>query len=300
MSMKFSSNTTVNTYNLDTSMRVVVYNSHVYHTPSWNKMVSIRFGRKMYEPRFNARTGELLKKADSERRSIRRAKCTLVDLAKKNAFEYFGTLTLDSAKHDVANISSCVEKMRKALKNYTELAKLDGKDFKYIVVPEFGSRQGRLHFHFLMKGLRETDLFRNQYGKLDFKYFKERFGFVQITRIGNNRSDLERVAVYCGKYMTKDNVQVGTHRYFRSTGLIKPECKVYRHINFARFVTKFLEEYPERCYYDGRCKCYDIPKYLYEKMLSNIASEYLNLCRHHRVGYKGNADIGRLKDYGLE
>lgn len=163
--------------------------------------------------------GVIIKNPKNVARSIRRARTTLVDLAMVNDFEYFGTITINGQLHDIHNPEKILNKLLKFFNNYkTRVA----PNFEYSLVPEYGEKNGRLHFHFLMIGIPEGDLFINEYKYLDWLSVRERFGHVQITKIGDTDNDRVNVAKYCAKYMSKDNIQIRSHRYFRSKGLKKP------------------------------------------------------------------------------
>ena len=259
-----------------TNVRVSLFNLSK-KSVKWHTMIKLRYGRKMKEYFTDFKTGEIFKNPESERRSVRRARVAIVDLALCNSFDYFGTLTIDDKKHNVLDVAAVTNKLRASLHSYS----LISAQFKYIVVPEYGSKNNRLHFHFLFKGVRSADLFYNEYGKLDFSYFKDRFGFVQITKIKKSRADIERTAKYCAKYMSKDNVQINGHRYFRSKGLKMPNKTVFSKPLMARWINKFLKKYEDCvCYYAEKCKSYDLPlplfKKLYEMLLEkNVRFDWL-------------------------
>lgn len=163
--------------------------------------------------------GVIIKDPKNVERSIRRARTTLIDLAMVNDFEHFGTITINGQWHDISNPEKILDKLTKFFNNYkTRVA----PNFDYSLTPEYGEKNGRLHFHFLIMGIPEEDLFINEYKHLDWAPIRERFGHVQITKIGDTDEDRVNVAKYCAKYMSKDNIQIRSHRYFRSKGLKKP------------------------------------------------------------------------------
>ena len=163
--------------------------------------------------------GEILKDEKNVKRSIRRARVNIVDLAMANDFEYFGTITINGKWHDISNPVAILDRLLKYFNNYKSRS---APNFERLVVPEYGEKNGRLHFHFLLKGIPQADLFINEYKYLDWQPIRERFGHVQITKIKGSDEDRIRVAKYCSKYMTKDNIQIRSHRYFRSKNLGKP------------------------------------------------------------------------------
>lgn len=291
---KISVRTHVCVSDINTSHRISIYNRPIlkvvrdmneYYGP-FQGCVPSSDGRYI-----DVVTGELVKRnvyrsteeyaeraLDNVRRSTHRARLAIIDLARLNSFTHFGTLTIDDNLQNSSNIKQVTENLLKSLKSYKNLA----KEFKYIVVPEFGGKKGRLHFHFLMKGIRESDLCYNEHNKLDFKYFRKRFGFVQITPIRQSRGDIERVAIYCGKYISKENVQINGHRYFASKGLLRVNSVVISSATTARFIVKFMEQYSECMYYDEHCKAYDIPQFLFEKLQEYVMEEWMRVLYHHR------------------
>lgn len=162
--------------------------------------------------------GEIINNEDNIRRSIRRARVSLVDLAMVNDFQYFGTITINGEWHNIYNPLLIKDRLSKFFNNYKSRT---APDFEYLLVPEYGAKNGRLHFHFLMSGIPENDLFINEYNYLDWLPVRKKFGHVQITKINNSDQDRVNVAKYCAKYMSKDNIQLRSHRYFRSKGLKK-------------------------------------------------------------------------------
>lgn len=158
----------------------------------------------------------IVQKQQNINRSIRRAKDSIIEFALQNPFLYFGTITIDSQKWDTSAPEIILDALLKWLNRYKDDL---CPDFIRIVVPEYGEKRGRLHFHFLFGKVREKDLFINEYGYLDFRPLREKFGWVQITKIKDTDDDKNNVAAYCSKYMSKDNIQIRSHRFFASQGL---------------------------------------------------------------------------------
>lgn len=167
--------------------------------------------------------GEWIRKEKALQDALRRAKRAIIDYALNNDFTHFGTITINSAWHNIDSAESQVvvlDKLLCALDHYRQNV---SSDFRYLICPEYGEKKGRLHFHFLVKGIDKEDLFLNNHRHLDWLYMKERFGHVQITKIGDTVGDHQRTAFYCSKYITKDNLQLRSHRYFCSKDLKKSE-----------------------------------------------------------------------------
>lgn len=213
------------------------YNFRVAICP--RRMVKRTYHPPVYE--FDEETGELIQNERSILNSIRRARVTIVDMAMCNDFEHFGTITLNSEWHDLSHPDIILDKLLNALNNYQQRV---SSEFQYIIVPELGEKKHRLHFHFLFKGLLKESLFINKYKKLDIDFLKRAFGHIQVTRIKETHNDLVRVAKYCSKYMSKDNIQIRSHRYFCSKGLKRPTKKMIAYENgFTCSLDSWLEDY---------------------------------------------------------
>ena len=221
----------------------------------------------MKEPRFDIETGELLVDEDNLRRSLQRAKNAVVDLARLNYFEYFGTITLDDKLQDISNPFVVIKNLQRQLDYYHR----KNPDFAYIFVPELGEKTKRLHMHFLFKGLNPADVVRNEHGKLDLPFLRKKFGFIQITKILDGNINHEYVARYCSKYITKGNIKLGKHRYFCSRNLKRPERVFVGKETIAKKIERFLRPFEkEFCYYNDRCKTYSIPKFLFDRLVEYL------------------------------
>lgn len=84
-----------------------------------------------------------------------------------------------------------------------------------------------------MKNIPDKYIVFNEHNKLDFPYFRERFGWIQISKIGDTDKDKIKSSVYCSKYITKDNIQINSHRYFTSKGLKSAEKKTLHNPTIA-------------------------------------------------------------------
>lgn len=187
----------------------------------------------------------------NQKRSIKRAKDKIVELAIMNDFSYFGTITISDEKHDINKPENILNYLLKVIDNFKQRY---SKELLYIIVPEYGEKKGRLHFHFLMKNIPEKYIVFNEHNKLDFPYFRERFGWIQISKIGDTDKDKLKSSVYCSKYITKDNIQINSHRYFSSKGLKTAEKKTLHNSIIALSAKEHIYENKEnlRIYSDNR------------------------------------------------
>lgn len=217
--------------------------------------------------------GEWLRKEKALKDSLRRAKVAVVDYALNNDFEYFGTITINSDWHDVSTPEGQVVALDKLLKAFNNYRERMSAAFRYIFCPEYGEKKGRLHFHFLVKGLADGDLFKNEYKHLDWQYIRDRFGHVQITKIGKTDNDRRNVAFYCSKYITKDNIQLRSHRYFFSKDLTKPTRFCMDSYTYTWEFKKWLESEGFVAYYEDKKKgacCFSVASCVFFDMLKKF------------------------------
>lgn len=162
--------------------------------------------------------------------SICRSRSAVVQYAANNPWDYFVTLTFDPKREglnmDLKDLSQVKKKVMQFFVNYSRRSGAES-EFKYLLVPEF-HKSGNVHFHGFMKGINKADLFKNDNGHLDFKPYRDKFGFCSMSKI----KDQNKAAVYATKYINKDmfigqDLLPNTHLYFASKGLKKDEliCK---------------------------------------------------------------------------
>ena len=214
--------------------------------------------------------GKVCFDSECQRVALRRARVAVVDLALCNDFDYFGTITFDDRKvgSDINYPQLMKDRIADLFDNYKQTSAFD---FKYILVPEYGAKKGRLHFHFIVSGLNKEDLFLNEKRHLDWHLTSDRFGFTQITKIKGTRLDRVRVAKYCAKYLSKDSIKICNHRYFASKGLNRPERSVVNHDDEALLISEWLESQGFSAYCDlAYAKCYSLPTRVYEDLCSYL------------------------------
>ena len=206
---KFSKN-----FVYSTNYRLYIYNS------DFCRLVKIKAQReKGFEdtiPKKHTDTKEV------NRVSLSRTKRNIRELALSNDFEYFATITVNSANADRFSLDECQELLRKKFKKL----KRQNKEFAYLFITE-KHKDGAFHFHGLLKGL--TDFYINQNGYLSNKVFDE-VGFNSFSPI----KDYVKCCNYITKYITKDCVKntAGTV-YISSRGLKKADTYDYNNINFS-------------------------------------------------------------------
>lgn len=156
--------------------------------------------------------------------SVIRARSRLIDYAKNNIFNYMITITFDEKKFSASNLFVARKKIIKYFNNYKN--RYDST-FRFIIIPELGSENKRLHFHGL--------IYCESPDKLDLKFlfidkklktkkyrsewFFKNFGANTFEKINNY--SLGCVS-YITKYITKDvlnNCALYSCSYFCSRGL---------------------------------------------------------------------------------
>lgn len=173
-----------------------------------------------------------------------RAKSMVRELGLCNPWDYFVTLTISPEKYDRYNLPLFIQDFAKFLHNYNKRCSFNEK-VSYLLIPE-RHKDGAWHIHGLIKGIRQKDLYTNQYGYLVWKQYQDKFGYISMESIKSK----ERVSYYILKYFTKDNsknvTDLGAHLYYRSKGL-KIAKVIYR--GDARLHADWDYEHPE-----GFCK----------------------------------------------
>lgn len=149
--------------------------------------------------------------------SIIRAKRNVMDLAYCNRFDYFCTFTVNGERADRYDLSGCRKKLSRLFDNYRQRY---SRDFRYLVIAEF-HKDGAIHFHGLVAGIRDCDLIINEHGYLDWPYYSKKLGYFSCGKI-KSRPDCAR---YITKYITKDIAKLpkGQQVYLHSKGLKKPD-----------------------------------------------------------------------------
>lgn len=156
--------------------------------------------------------------------SVSRARSTIFEIAMCNDFEHFCTFTLDKEKRDRFDLRLFRKDFTQFIRDLNK-KRLESEKIKYLLIPEQHG-DGAWHLHGLLHGLTEKELALNEYGYLDWKAYRDRFGFFSVSPIKNNIA----CAKYITKYITKDYDETGLeknkHLFFCSKGLKRKECIV--------------------------------------------------------------------------
>lgn len=265
-------------YTFDTCYSVVNCKNE-YRINLFNKCPKIKVNRSVKILDVD-NDGSIIFNDECQRVALRRARVAVVDLALCNDFDYFGTITLSDVKvGDLIDYPQLMkDKITKMFDNYKQTV---APNFRYILVPEYGSKTQRLHFHFIVGGLNSDDLFINKNRHLDWRVTSERFGWTQITKIKGSRLDRVRVAKYCAKYLSKDSLKICNHRYFASRSLKRPVRSVIENDDEAFLVSEWLEAQGFSPYCDVEyAKCFSLPARIYEDLM-----QYLESVRRSKLPY---------------
>lgn len=164
------------------------------------------------------------KDAEASFQSLMRSKVSITDYVLANQFDLFCTFTYNPEKVDSFDIPSAKEKMSVWLMNQ----KKTSPNLKYLIVAELHPTSGRIHFHALFLNYldpltpamnKKTNEQRLKNGRPVFNMSKWRFGFSTAIKIDN----IEKVASYVQKYITKDMLKItNKRRFWASRNLNKP------------------------------------------------------------------------------
>ena len=125
--------------------------------------------------------------------SISRTKRIIWEYAMCNVWEYFVTLTLDAEKVDRYDLKSVYEKFRGMMLQINASVTNDDwgrqKKIEYVLIPEF-HKNGAVHFHGLMRGFHKTDIRTNEHGHLEWRHWRDGFGFCNMQKIPFAKSSL--------------------------------------------------------------------------------------------------------------
>ena len=174
------------------------------------------------------------------KRSFRRTKNSILDIARSNNWDYFFTFTFSSDKVDRYNYSECSSKMS----NWLKRMRRESDDLKYIVVPE-QHKDGAWHFHGLfancdLLGVVPSGVIDKKTGREIFNVGKYRFGYTTATEI----ESVDKACSYISKYITKDLCCVthGKKRYWSSKNCDRPiEERILSDLSF-REIRELFEE----------------------------------------------------------
>lgn len=158
--------------------------------------------------------------------SISRTKSKIFELAICNEWEYFLTLTINKDKYNRYDLKKYYKDFAQWLQNYNKKYNIK---IDYIMIPEL-HQDGAWHMHGLVKGIPKKHFTKNEHGYLDWKEYREKFGYFSCSKIKSK----EKVSKYITKYITKDMdksvKELNANMYYRSQGLNEAETIKKGHI----------------------------------------------------------------------
>lgn len=155
------------------------------------------------------------------KRSVRRTKNKIYDIAKSNDWEWFFTLTFNDKKVNAYDYDETTKKLSMWLNRMRKIC----PSMKYLLVPEPHPTSGRWHFHGLFANVENMEFVdsghRDKYGRTIYDVGKYRFGWSEATKI----DDVNKASGYITKYITKEVFQVtyNKKRYWASRNLNEPQ-----------------------------------------------------------------------------
>lgn len=190
---------------------------------AWEKMLDE--AAAMFEPAQDVSCETYKKSAES----ISRTKRVIYEYARCNKWDYFVTLTLDESKIDRNSIKEFQERFKKTIVSMN--SQITGEEWgrqkkvEYLLVPEH-HKNGGFHFHGFMRGFHKSDIRMNEHNHIEWKQYRDNFGFCNLQKIKNPQA----VAKYATKYITKEAMETitekGANAYYHSQGLKRAE-KIY-------------------------------------------------------------------------
>lgn len=156
--------------------------------------------------------------ADTYKRiSCYKSKQLMFDIARSNTWDYFITLTYDSARLDRYDYSEVYDKTQ------TFIRYLRRHGCLYLLIPEL-HKDGAIHVHGLIQGSLPL-VFSGHYDKCHREVYNAvgyRLGWSHLTKVDSQA----RVSTYMTKYVTKEllsAVPFGRRRFWASRSLFRPK-----------------------------------------------------------------------------
>lgn len=160
--------------------------------------------------------------------SLKRAKDKIQDLVMCNDFEYFVTLTFNPERVDSYNVTEVKDVIKTWLKNGVRY-----RNFKYVAIPEY-HKSGRIHMHAVMSGdlkLKESGHYVGNKVVYNITDWSEKYGFCTAIKLDGN---INRVAYYVTKYITKGNDKIFGRFYWSSRNLERSPKLQFKDTDFSK------------------------------------------------------------------
>lgn len=167
---------------------------------------------------------EMGDEAENKKRSARRSKNMVYDIAKSNNWEWFVTLTFNPEKVDSFNYDEVSTRLSQWLKNMRKKC----PKMKYLVVPEKHPTSGRFHFHGLFAHCNEIEFVdsghKDKQGRCVYNMGKYKLGFTTAVKIDTGLDSAKKITSYIAKYISKElcDLTKGKKRYWYSRNCNRP------------------------------------------------------------------------------
>lgn len=168
--------------------------------------------QKGFESKIERRTGVNDEKLDV---NISRARSKVFEYGYCNEWDYFVTLTIDKRKYDRTDLKQYYKDFAKFLNNYSR----SGNKVNYLFIPELHKDGHSWHMHGFISGLPPEELTQNKNGYLEWKPYRDRFGYMSIDKIRSREGAARYITKYVNKALQTSVKDVGAHLYYCSKGL---------------------------------------------------------------------------------
>lgn len=195
----------------------------------------------------------IITERDYAEESANRARRKVIEYALNNSWTHFITITLDDRK-----CSDPLEALKYIKQHYKNRKYRNDPETRYLIIPEYGAINGRLHYHGLVYHGHDDDMTYLYYdrGRRIYRYdpIYKRLGANQYIPITD---DKPYIAYYIAKYISKDMHRIYARYYYASHGLRGYERLHDRDVKNMELLRAVLQ------YIDGRA-----PDYGNEYMIS--------------------------------
>ncbi|MDY0237105.1 MAG: hypothetical protein RBR71_13850 [Gudongella sp.] len=171
-----------------------------------------------YQERENNNKGVNAEKLNN---NISRARSMIFDYSMCNDFDYFVTLTLSDNFHDRYDLKSYI----KELGDFIRQKRRDyNSDIQYLLIPE-KHENGAWHMHGLIKGIPQDKLSINKHGYLDWEDYKNKFGYISMSKVRNKIAVSKYITKYISKSIKNGNsvTELNKKLYYVTRGLSSGE-----------------------------------------------------------------------------
>ena len=230
--------------------------------------------------------------------NAKRACDKIYDIVAMNEWEYFFTGTLGNTPFDPTDAKEALRPLQQWLKHQTQR-----KGLKYILVPEYQPKSGRIHFHGFISGITakegNTRIVKGYKKPVSLKRCKElgidteglqvvynipdwKFGFTTAIKAYNGSQACAR---YIMKYITKDSQKIFGRYYWSSKNIIREvDNWYYEDVDFDSILTqsysipRTTDKYKYYTFFPGQDHFHWEQEYIQAKKNTQELLDFLNNC----------------------